>query len=51
MQDRRKIYIHVPQVEAHAPRDRRSWSDRRQHPRFARILFADVVDLWNRLRS
>jgi hypothetical protein len=49
MEDRRKIYVYVPLVEAHVPRDRRTWSDRREHQGFTRILFADVADLWSRL--
>jgi hypothetical protein len=51
MDDRRKIYVFIPRVDSHFPRDRRQWMDRRQHHGFTRILFADLTDLWNRFRT
>ena len=48
MQERRYKFVYVPPSGNRLFRDRRSWEERRQHRGITRILFIDLVELWNR---
>jgi len=50
MSDRRYQYVYVPPTGNELFRDRRRWTERRQHRGFARILFINLTELWYRFR-